>query len=323
MGDLNYDCSSNQNLTAQNAIFCLEALFDMQQIVKTPTRITLKTNSLLDIILTTDCEQHSNTCVIDVSMSDHCCVYTEYNTTINFAKQCHNEIKFRDYKHFNAEAFKKDLDECEFISNAVFEDAELVKRWSLFLLSFLEISAKHVPCKRMRLKDRCNPWISNDTIDMMKRRDHLKSLAVKNKDDLLWKQYKELRNSITKKIKIDKKNYYKEKLDECGRNPKKVWKLINKITNRNNHVSPPSELNADVFNDYFSTIGEKIIEKNCREPNDLPWKQPPCSFNFAFTPVSEEWVKQALMKLSYDSNIDVLGCDCKLLRMSSDIISPI
>ena len=324
MGDLNFDCISDNGLS-QNPISCLESMFDMTQLIKMPTRITLKTKSLLDVIITSNYKKHCNTTVIDISMSDHCCVYTEYGTTINFEKlsKPNNEITFKNYKQFNLEAFKQELSDSHFVTNCDFENSELEHRWKLFMSAFLEISNKHVPSKTMRLKDRCSPWVSNDTISMMYRRDFLKRKAVKNNDEQLWKEYRELRNDITKKIKSDKKKYYTDQLKECGKNPQKVWKFINKVTGGGKQTQPPSDLSADAFNVYFSTIGEKIKESSSTKPVNLPWKNPPCSFNFRFSPVNEEWVKKALMKLNSNSNVDILGFDRKLLRCSAEIISPI
>ena len=70
---------------------------------------------------------------------------------------------------------------------------------------------------------------------MMYKRDFLKRTAVKNKDEMTWMQYKNLGNSINKELKVNQKKYYKEKLDECQKDPNKVWKLIDEITGRKNY----------------------------------------------------------------------------------------
>ena len=50
LGDLNYDYKLDTTL-ATNPVHGIETMFDMKQLVKTPTRITTTSSTLLDVIL--------------------------------------------------------------------------------------------------------------------------------------------------------------------------------------------------------------------------------------------------------------------------------
>jgi hypothetical protein len=206
LGDLNYDYNKENC-----PILYIENLFDMKQLIDSPTRITLKTRSLLDVILTTDCEQHTDSLVIDIAVSDHCCVYTNYKLSNHICKQKHRQIHFRDYSKFNLVSFLDDLKSCQSIVSGEFDHSDLELRWDAFKDDYLNVCNKHAPFKTMRLKDRKNPWVTPEIIMKMYRRDYLKRLATRNKNIDIWKQYKELRNEITSEIKTGKKTYFKQK----------------------------------------------------------------------------------------------------------------
>ena len=102
-----------------------------------------------------------------------------------------------------------------------------------------------------------------------------------------------------------------------------MWKFINKITGSKTYKPPHKDLDCNMFNDHFSTIGEKLVSEMSSKPKDLPWRQPPCGTVFKFHSIIENDVCKQLKKLGTDSNMDVLGLDSKLLNISSEIIAPI
>ena len=322
MGDLNYDYVMDDTLS-KNPVFHIEKMLSMKQLIRSPTRTTLTNKSLLDVILTSDCEKHVNNTVINISMSDHDCVSTEYKLTTNSEKQKHKLVYYREYKQFNTEAFLNELNNEQAITNVEFCEDDFLIKWNKFRLAFNRISDQHAPIKSFRVKERFIPWIDSDVVEMMYERDHLKKKAVKTKNEAMWYKYRSLRNQITLKIRNNKKRYYQKKLDECGKDPKKMWKCINKITGNNIYKPPHRDLNCHEFNDHFSTIGEKVIATVTNTSNKLPWKQPTCRTTFSFKKIDTLVILKLLQKLEMDSNTDTLGFDKKLLRISADLIAPI
>ena len=51
----------------------------MKQLVDVPTRETLNTSSLLDVIFTTNDQSHSTTGVYKIGLSDHYMIFTVYS----------------------------------------------------------------------------------------------------------------------------------------------------------------------------------------------------------------------------------------------------
>ena len=86
--------------------FC--SLYGLKQLIKSPTRVTCSTSSLIDHILTTFPERVSQQGIIDVGLSDHQLIYC----TRKFSRTklgTHKQIKFRSLKNYTAEAYKEAL----------------------------------------------------------------------------------------------------------------------------------------------------------------------------------------------------------------------
>ena len=65
LGDTHYSYEFNEDLY-QNPIFMLENMFMLKQLISSPTRVTVTSSSLLDIILSSNPEE----------LSDHYLIYT-------------------------------------------------------------------------------------------------------------------------------------------------------------------------------------------------------------------------------------------------------
>ena len=209
LGDLNWNCTSNQNNT-NNEIVQIESMFNLRQIVDSPTRVTLHTATLLDVILTSNYDKCINTSVIPISISDHYCVATEYilmNNNRN--KDQHMVVTYRNYKNFCSARYIEELSNNNTLTDLNFKQDELENRWQKFKEVFLEISNKHAPVTSRRLKDRYNPWITRDIIQLMYERDYKKRQAVKHNSQQEWIKYCQIRNEINVKIKNAKKSTMK------------------------------------------------------------------------------------------------------------------
>ena len=321
LGDLNYNYlvkdQANPNFMNQ-----MEYNFCMKQLVNEPTRESLTGSSLIDVILTSVPEQHIRSHVLKVSMSDHYCIQTILRN-VRKVDAGHNLVTFCDYKAFVKEDFLAEMAStfAEFpgMSNNIHD------LWDDFKSKFLHICRKHVLIVTRRLRNRYNPWVTLDIIKMMYDRDYLKRKAVKTKCQRMWNDYKKLRNRITYMIRKRKKQYFHDENLRCSNNPKEVWKLLNKVLNNKGTETPPSELTANEFNEYFSTIGENTAKEYYTRCSDgsHPWKGPDFTTSkFKFEEANISLVLKLLEGLGKDSNCDVLGFDSKLLFMSAEIMAP-
>ena len=100
-----------------------------------------------------------------------------------------------------------------------------------------------------------------------------------------------------------------------------MWKTLKGLlpSNRNTFIS--SDIDADCFNKYFSSIGQQLAANF----GDLvlPEINVTTNIQFNFTQINPNFILQELLKLPSLPKMDFLQFDNKLLHLSSPLISPI
>ena len=82
------------------------------------------------------------------------------------------------------------------------------------------------PVRKIQVRTRFAPWLSDETKKLMKGRDYAQLRASESKDNDDFNDYKNLRNRVNNRLKKEKKNWKKDKLNECGKDSGKIWKNI-------------------------------------------------------------------------------------------------
>ena len=123
-------------------------------------------------------------------MSDHYLVYTNVCMEAKTTDDSHNQVTFRDYKHFDELRFIESVRQDDVLTCSDFNSIS----WETWHRRFLKISEQFAPLKTMRLKERANPWITRDIIKAMQERDRLHREAIGTRSDSLMAQYRRLRN---------------------------------------------------------------------------------------------------------------------------------
>ena len=100
MGDLNEDYKFDKMHNSR--LHQMEVLYGMKQLIKSHTRVTLTTSTLIGAMLTNNYESHILSHVHDTALSEHYMIYTVYSEMCKHkANNVHNEINFRNYKKFD------------------------------------------------------------------------------------------------------------------------------------------------------------------------------------------------------------------------------
>ena len=123
-------------------------ILDLSQLIKEPTRVSDKSQTLIDIILVNNEHRVVNSGVVPFPLIDHhliCCVLKASVTT----KATPKTIEHRSYKHFDVNAFKKDLEGVPWhiIDNEDnIDDAVCI--WNNL---FMDIADSHAPVRKRRV----------------------------------------------------------------------------------------------------------------------------------------------------------------------------
>ena len=317
MGDLNYNCLSGDC----NQVNTIESQYDMKQLITDPTRETVTSSTLIDVMFSNIPQLHVMSSVYKISVSDHYMIYTILKH--NKKESSHREITFRNFKEFNNDAFIHDLECHSDITDIEWSSDQFEKRWNKFKKCFLEVCNRHAPTQTRRLKDRNNPWVTPQIQKLMYERDYVKDKAVKLNDLTLWNRYTCLRNKVTQMIRDNKRNYTANKVDQQKNDSGKLWKVLNKVTGRDKKYTSPSNINADKYNEYFNKIGSNTVSHLQHNDDNMFWKCSKSIHEFSFNDFDLQAVKKILSTLGEDCNMDVLGFDSKLMFHARDVIAPI
>ena len=320
MGDLNFDYKLDESLSS-NPVYYIENAYGYRQMITEITRKTTNTESIIDVLLTSNPDLHTKAGKVKYALSDHYLIQTVITIPCNKACQItqnHNEVIYRDFTQFNHYSFTEDIK----AANEQFVNHDTEITWEMWKNVFLEICNKHAPLIKARLKARKNPWITPDIVKMMYERDHLHAKAIKYDDPILMNNYRKLRNRITSEIEKKKFEHFSDMNNECKHNPRKIWEELKSVLpDKINFKSIPKNLNADTFNKYFVEAPQNLNSKFSKEPGDLYWKGPESIHAFRFKKIIVDDVTKYLSKLPDKSGGDVLGFDRKLLRASAPYIS--
>ena len=318
MGDFNYNYKSD---VASCPIRFIEAAYGLKQLITQPTRVTVNASSLLDIILTSIPERHESAAVLPIALSDHYLVYTTVRIKARQSNTKHNAVTFRDYKKFEADRFLHDLS-LNAVINKTTSPGTLLEDWDSFKRTFIEVSDKHAPMVTRRLKQRSNPWITNEISQLMYQRDNAKRKLDRKKTPALANHYRQLRNTVTKTIRQAKRTFYENELSKVANNPRESWRLINKLTGNDFKTAPPNDISAQEFNEHFSQIGMKTV-KDVPHVINPPWKGPVSDRKFKMEKIMISSIEKRLRDLGDKSSSDAIGMDSKLLCISARVLAPI
>ena len=150
-----------------------------------------------------------------------------------------------------------------------------------FFDSMNRILNKHAPLKRLskyHLKFKTKPWITMALQKSVSIKNKLFTDYI-NKKDLsqkieLYIKYKSYRNMLSTLMKKSKQNYFTKFFENNLKNLKNTWKSMKSIiytkssfsntqtllTFQNENIDNPEGI-ANIFSNYFSTIGEKTKQK--------------------------------------------------------------
>ena len=299
----------------------------MTQLIEKSTRITETSESLIDLIFTSNTEKIGESGILHLSISDHSLVYAVRQTRVT--RKPPRTITFRNYNKFDEKQFVEELKNVPFHVIEACDDPDTT--WSIWKTMFTEVCDKHAPVVTRKVRGELCPWLTEDITKIMRERDHMHKKAIKSGISDDWEIYRSLRNKTNNCIRRSKESYYKTQLLENKNNPKGIWKLLKKLIPRKTK-SPPSIMEsegqqtpsptsiANRFNQYFSTIGSKLCNALSRRESQRPSSPP--NWTFHFNPVEIESVTKQLKQLKTNKAAGLDNMPGRLLKVSAPIIAP-
>ena len=141
--------------------FQLCSLYGLKQIIKSPTRVTCSTSSLIHHVLTNFPERVSQQEIIDVGLFDHQLIYCTRKFSRNKVGT-HKQITFRSLKDYTAESYEEALGKVYFPNYEIFSDVN--KAYKNFIHELISVFDKLAPFKTKRVKDNSQEWFDGEIL---------------------------------------------------------------------------------------------------------------------------------------------------------------
>ena len=283
--------------------------FNLSQLVSRPTRVTKPTESLIDVIITSNPQQVIETNVMPSSISDHDLPYVVLRIKKERRKLTY--MTGRSFKGYAADRFYKDMSEVPWSLLDIFDDAE--DKLYAFNFLFNDILDKHAPIKMMKIRGRPNPYVTEEIRELMRIRDNWKKIAKKSKNSYAWLQYKICCREVKREIRLAEREYVNQQIQNNKNNTNCIWKslrsCIPKKSTAQRSYSKDHKGVANEFNQFFSSVGENTIKKikemaataECNYTlgrNSFQARIYPTSEQFSFTPVKCHQVEAIIKNMA-------------------------
>lgn len=203
VGDLNIDYKQVTTKSVKQ-LLPIEREFNLSQHIKSSTRSTATTDTLIDHI-------YSNvTSVVDagtirITLSDY------FMTYITIKKQQTKlgvtSFTCRALKNLvvgELEEYLQSMDWGEF-----YKSTDPAKGWELLYHNFLKALDTLCPEKTFTEVNKRSEWITFQLFEIMQRRDHLFNVAKINKDKDMWAEARQFRNTVNEACKYAKGDFIK------------------------------------------------------------------------------------------------------------------
>ena len=247
-------------------------LFDMKQIINEPTRVTDACSSLIDVILVSDRDKIANSGVISMGISDHMLIFCTRKVTKQQIGR-HNTQKIRCTRNYTADEFRSRLSLLNWSS--VTDSSDVENAWNNFKVLFLTVLESVAPIKEVRLKQRSEPWFSDEILKSINERDKALLDFKRSKDQSIFLLFKMLRNKTQRLIDKAKRSYLKDQLEEHKNCSKKLWKCLKEIGTGKTRHAKASNIGLNVngittfdklsvatcFNKFFTTVAKNLVDK--------------------------------------------------------------
>lgn len=268
IGDLNINLLEHTTHTATNNFLSTLQTLNFFPHISRPTRfpdsLNLGEPSLLDHIYTNTTSAFISG-IIHYPISDHLPIFLNISSPIK--SHVLHKIQFRPLTETNKLIFSNKLNDIEW-SDIFGNDVNL--NFDKFLQIIHEIYNKSFPIRTKYISEKRlnNPWITQAVINSIKTKNNLyKDFKVGIVTEDFYKQY---RNTLSQTIRRAKQSYYFNMLNNFKNDTKKIWMIINQLTNKkhkttniddiifkNKKLNDPLDI-AKAFNEFYANIAPDL-----------------------------------------------------------------
>nr|XP_058960856.1 uncharacterized protein LOC131787797 [Pocillopora verrucosa] len=256
LGDLNCD-GLKKTGTEYKALekFCTD--MNLKQFITKPTRITVTTQSLLNVILVSSNNSVLVSGIIHRPISDHSIVFVKLK--VKKPKITPQYITTRSYKKYNADLFVTDLAKEADSLLTIFDQTDVESELNILNDTLQSVLSLHAPVKQIKLRSRPCPFVNQEIKDLMRSRDLLLKQFIQSRQDTEWINFKHSRDLVKKQLQEAERDHTFEEVTANKNNSGSLWKIINRAIPSKDKQRPAFTKNVAVltneFNQFFAKVG--------------------------------------------------------------------
>ncbi|XP_026313556.1 uncharacterized protein LOC113225456 [Hyposmocoma kahamanoa] len=250
VGDFNIDCFDS-NSTKYKQLTQFLNYTNLSNYVNMPTHFTSSSATLIDLVC-------SDAPILQVNvdhrpeLGGHAIVMTEFK--IKRPKINPKLISYRPIKHIDLKLFDADLEETGW--DGIVGMSDVNEMVALFNTLILNLMNKHAPVKQVVIRDKQQPWFTDNVRHIMRLRDKAQRQYRKTNRDTHKTQYKVMKHLANTSLYHEKTAFFGQQINSNLNNPKLLWKrLRNTVVPFKNEPELPVFLrDPDAMNEAFLDI---------------------------------------------------------------------
>lgn len=325
LGDINLDISGASSSNHISDYLNLMAFHGLLPAHTYPTRefscldhVMLKTNSL------------ALTVVIDSCVTDH-------NSVLLCLRQSKvTNIGVKTISKVNYNSLDTEMSSMNF--HPIYEYTDVNEATCYLINTITNIIRSHTTLITLSNHKRLlKPWMTTGMLRCLRNRDAMHKKLKDSPDNAILKiTYKRYRNYCTKIIKKLRRDYDKSELIEAGKDNRKIWQIIKRVTNTEPPKNPSTDLLAnsaspqrlvDTINEFFVGIGKNLADvfthhSDMRDPLRITNSTPAPLHSFVMVDTDEREVEALLMSLKTDAAIGWDNISTKFLKRYKEFLVP-
>lgn len=275
LGDFNWNALDSEGIGSK----CIDDIateFNLEQIIKCPTRIGSNCQSAIDLIFTNVRNILRHGCLESI-LSDHYPIFmVKKRAKVNTAKV---EVRKRRRSGYDKDMFGDKLRQLDWSLLDVLEDVDTM--WEMIymgLLYKLDVLCPYIFVKTRKFKP---IWFSGSLATLARERDVLFSKYRRGgrKNQNLYIQAVRKRREFARLVKNAKKTFFNDQLTNYCSDQQKFWTSVHNLLGNKECVGIERvfKLDTDILldpsdsvneiNDFFAHVGDRIIFEECSLPH--------------------------------------------------------
>ena len=331
LGDLNMDYRK-RSTAYYKQIKDMEKSHGLSQLITECTRITNKSNTLIDLIFT-NIEHVSKSGTLSHAISDHQPVYM----TRKKPREKHDSLVTtgRSFIGYDKDVYQKLIRDNEGWIDFWSDDKDVNSLWQVMYNIILAAADIHCPEKNIRLKNVRPGWITIETVEALNDKYTLYRLAKSTKTDKDWINYKIARNHAAHLLKHTKEQFVIQEIENCGEDSRKLWRELHKNLGSSKINTKSFETIKDdmgnilsgtaaynYLNKHFTSVPVELSKKIGIDPwvplntailgNDI---------SFTFDPINKNNIKKLIKDINIHKSSATPQLSTRLLKDAFEVLS--